>query len=130
MHRSLLPRGLVVLASTFGLIVGCSAGSPPEGNLPPTKVATPEEFVIAVFAPPAKVTLGPVPAGAVKVTVAFATALSPASVTVATSGEVKAVLTWALCPVPAVTAMLAGAPAAFARTKAAVVAVPEDATTL
>jgi len=44
MHRSLLPRGLALLTSTVGLIVGCSAGSAPEGDLPPTRVGTPEEM--------------------------------------------------------------------------------------
>jgi hypothetical protein len=48
-------------------------------------VANPEEFVTAVFTPPAKVTLAPVWAGAWNVTVAPETGLLPASVTNATS---------------------------------------------
>lgn len=43
MSRSYLYRGLVLLFSTIGLIVGCSE-TPTEGDLPPTKVATPEEL--------------------------------------------------------------------------------------
>jgi len=43
MNRSLLFRGLAVLASTIGVIVGCT-GTPTEGDLPaPTRVATPED---------------------------------------------------------------------------------------
>jgi hypothetical protein len=43
MRRSLLFRGLVVLASATGVIVGCSETAT-EGNLPkPTGVATPED---------------------------------------------------------------------------------------
>ena len=43
MSRSLLFRGLVVLASTVVVVMGCSE-TPTEGDLPPTKgVATPED---------------------------------------------------------------------------------------
>lgn len=44
MRRSLLLRGLVLLTSTTGLIVGCSSSTPTEGNLPATKVASPEDM--------------------------------------------------------------------------------------
>jgi len=44
MSRSLLVRSLVLLASTVGLLVGCSGATPTEGDLPPTKVATPEDM--------------------------------------------------------------------------------------
>jgi hypothetical protein len=54
------------------------------------EVATPEEFVVAVFTPPANVPPAP-EAGVVKVTTTPLTGLLPASVTVAASGEAKAV---------------------------------------
>ena len=44
MSRPLLLRGLVLLASMVGLLVGCSSSSPTEGDLPKTKVATPEDL--------------------------------------------------------------------------------------
>jgi hypothetical protein len=44
MGRSFVWRGLALLTSTTGLIVGCSADTPAEGELPKTKVATPEEL--------------------------------------------------------------------------------------
>src|SRR5438093_11277251 len=70
-------------------------------------VATPLVFVVAVFTPPAKVPLAPLP-GAVNVTVTLPTGLFPASRTVACSGVANAVLTVALCPEPLVTATVAG----------------------
>ena len=76
------------------------------------EVATPETLVTAVFTPPAKVTLAPVWAGAVKVTLAPDTALPPLSVTLATSGLVKALkigVDWLL---PDTSDTVAGAPAA------------------
>ncbi len=93
-------------------------------------VATPCAFVRAVFTPPAKVPLAPL-AGTVKVTVAPLTGLFPASLTVACSCVAKAVLMTALCGVPAVAAMLAGAPATLVSEKLAGVAAPAtDAVTL
>lgn len=44
MSRSIVFRSLVLLTSSAALIVGCSAGTPTEGNLPPTKVATPADL--------------------------------------------------------------------------------------
>jgi len=44
MSRSLLVRGLVVLVSTTGLIVGCSGSSNPEGDIPLGKVAQPGDM--------------------------------------------------------------------------------------
>ena len=43
MKRSIVFRGVALLASTVGVIVGCS-GTPTEGDLPPTKAATPEDM--------------------------------------------------------------------------------------
>src|SRR5437764_2820302 len=75
-------------------------------------VATPLVFVVAVFNPPAKVPLAPLP-GAVNVTVTLPTGLFPASVTVATNGAPNAALIDALCPEPLVTTTLAAGPTAF-----------------
>src|SRR5581483_3468639 len=86
------------------------------------EVATPDAFVVAVLTPPAKVTLAPVGAGAVNVTVAFGTGLPPASVTVATSALANAVLTCALCPLPLVATIFAAAPTVLVSEKLAVVA--------
>jgi hypothetical protein len=55
-------------------------------------VATPEAFVTAVLAPPAKVPLAP-DGGAVNVTVTPLTGFPFASFTVATSGDANAVFT-------------------------------------
>jgi hypothetical protein len=44
MSRSFFWRGLVLLTSTTGLIIGCSGGTPPEGDLPKTRAGTPEEI--------------------------------------------------------------------------------------
>jgi hypothetical protein len=71
-------------------------------------VATPDELVIAVFTPPANVPLAP-EAGALNVTVTFASGLLLASRTVATRGEENAVLIAALCGVPLVAVIEAGA---------------------
>ena len=86
-------------------------------------VATPLPFVVAVFTPPAKVPLAPLP-GAVNVTVTLPTGLFPASVTVATNGVPKAVLIDALCPEPLVTTTFAAGPAVFVSEKLAAVATP------
>jgi len=67
-------------------------------------VATPEEFVVAVFAPPANVPDAPL-LGAVKVT---DTPLTPPPLelsTVTTSGFANAVPTIAVCGVPLVAAI-------------------------
>jgi len=94
------------------------------------EVATPLAFVVAVFAPPAKVPLAPL-VGAVKVTTTPLTGLFPESVTVATSGAVKAVLITALWPEPLVTATLAGDADRFVSEKLAGVATPAtDAVTV
>jgi len=75
-------------------------------------VATPDALVVAVFTPPAKVPLAPLP-GAVKATVTPLTGLLNESLIVACSCVVKAVLIVAFWGVPAVAVMLAGAPAKF-----------------
>jgi len=80
------------------------------------EVATPLEFVTAVFTPPANVPLAPL-AGALKVTVTPLTGFPPPSFTVATRGAANAVLIVALCGVPLVAVMLAGVPAVFVREK-------------
>jgi hypothetical protein len=87
-------------------------------------VATPDAFVVAVFTPPANVPLAPLP-GAVNVTVTPLTGLLKESLTVACSWVVNAVLTVALCGVPAVAAMLAAVPAKLVSEKFAEVATPE-----
>jgi hypothetical protein len=83
-------------------------------------VATPLLLVVAVtLAPvPAKLPLAPF-AGAVNVTVTPLTALLLASFTVVCSAVRNAVLTVALCGVPAVAVMLAAAPAVLVRLKLA-----------
>lgn len=88
-------------------------------------VATPLEsvFTCVVAPPPAKVPLAPL-AGAVKVTVAPLTRFPPLSFTVAFKAVGKAVVTGALCGVPAVAMMLAGGPARLVREKAAGVEMP------
>jgi hypothetical protein len=58
-------------------------------------VATPDEFVVAVFAPPANVPEAPL-LGAVNVTVTPLTPLPPEFFTVTTSGLAKVVLMVAL----------------------------------
>ncbi len=73
-------------------------------------VATPDAFVVAVVTPPANVPLAPLP-GAAKVTVAPLTGLLKESFTVACNWMPNAVLTVALCGVPAVAVIVAGTPA-------------------
>lgn len=80
------------------------------------EVATPEEFVTAVFFPPANVPLAP-DGGAVNVTVTPGTGLPPTSVTVADSGLTNAVFTGALCPEPPVAVMVWGGPGVFVNAK-------------
>ena len=70
-------------------------------------VATPDEFVVAVFAPPAKVPEAPL-LGAAKVTVIPLTPLPLEFSTVATRGFANAVLMVVLCGVPLVAAMEPG----------------------
>jgi hypothetical protein len=74
-------------------------------------VAVPALSVVteADEAPPVKVPLAPVP-GAVKVTVEPATGVPLLSVTVATSGLLKAVPTPVACPDPDVALIFAGVP--------------------
>lgn len=92
-------------------------------------VAIPDAFVVAVFTPLAKAPLAPL-AGAVKVTVTPLTGLLNESFTVACSWVANAVLTAALCGVPAVAVMLAAAPARLVSEKFADVETPEtDAVT-
>src|SRR5437667_432664 len=92
-------------------------------------VATPLVFVVAVFTPPAKVPLAPLP-GTVNVTTTPLTRLFAASRTVACSGVANAVLTVALCPEPLVTATVAGGADKFVSEKFAEVAPAALATTL
>jgi hypothetical protein len=80
-------------------------------------------LVVAVFAPPANVPLAPL-AGALNVTVIPLAGLFDASLTVACSWVVNAVLIAALCGVPAVAVILAGAPAKLVREKFAGVETP------
>jgi len=88
-------------------------------------VATPLLLVVAVaVAEPPNVPLAPLP-GAVNVTTTPLTGLLPASFTVACSAVANAVLTVALCGVPAVAVMLAAVPAVLVRPKLAGVATPE-----
>src|SRR5579872_1988001 len=92
-------------------------------------VATPEVFVTAVFTPATKLTLGPLCAGAVKMTVALGTKLPFASNTVATSGPANAVLAAAFWPLPLVAMICDAGPAVLVNPKLAVVAAPDEATT-
>jgi hypothetical protein len=88
-------------------------------------VATPLLLVTAVaVAELPNFPLAPLP-GAVKLTVTPLSGLLLASFTVACSGVANAVLTVALCGVPAVAEMLAAAPALFVRVKLAGVATPD-----
>lgn len=86
-------------------------------------MATPEALVVAVLTPPAKVPLAPLP-GAANVTVTPLTGLPPESFTVACNCVGKAELMLALCGVPNVATILAGAPAKFVNEKFAGVARP------
>ena len=81
-------------------------------------VASPEEFVTAVFAPPAKLPDAAL-LGAVKVTVTPLTAFPPKSFTAAISALAKAVLTVALCGVPPVAVIEAALPALLVSAKLA-----------
>ena len=95
------------------------------------EVATPLALVTAVFAPPANVPLAPVCAGAVNVTVTPETGLLLASFTVACKVEANALLSEALCGVPAVAVIVAAGAAVLVRAKLAAVATPDtDAATL
>jgi hypothetical protein len=89
------------------------------------EVATPLALVVAivVFVPFAKVPLAP-EAGAVNVTVTPLTGFEPLSSTVATRGAANAVLIVALCGVPLVAVIDAGAPTVFVRLKLAGVDTP------
>jgi hypothetical protein len=69
-------------------------------------------------ADPLNVAVAPL-AGAVNVTVAPLTRLPPLSFTVACSAVANAVLIAALCGVPAVVTIVAGAPAVFVKLKLA-----------
>jgi hypothetical protein len=86
--------------------------------------ATPLELVadvvVIVGGVPVNVPLGPVP-GAAKVTTAPLTGFWKLSTTVASSSE-NSVVTVALCGVPCVAVIAAGAPAMFVRLKLAGVA--------
>jgi hypothetical protein len=84
------------------------------------EVATPLALVVAivVFVPFAKVPLAP-EAGAVNVTVTPLTGFEPLSSTVATRSAANAVSIVALCGVPLVAMIDAGAPTMFVRLKSA-----------
>jgi hypothetical protein len=86
-------------------------------------VARPDAFVVAVFAPPAKLPLAPL-LGAVNVTTTPLTGFPPASATVTTRGARNAVLSFWLCGVPLVAVMLAGGPSVFVSEKFAVAVIP------
>jgi hypothetical protein len=73
------------------------------------EAATPAELVATTFAPPAKVTLGPL-LGGVNVTNTPLTGLLSASLTVATNDMPKGVFTLAVCGVPNVAEIDAGPP--------------------
>jgi hypothetical protein len=92
-------------------------------------VATPLALVVAVktvppLVPPANVPLAPLE-GEVNVTVALLTRFPLASFTVAVIAVVKAVPIVALCGVPDVAVMLAGAPALLVSEKEAFVTTPD-----
>src|SRR5947199_268780 len=78
---------------------------------------------VVTVAPPGKVALAPLP-GAANVTLTPDTGLPNWSVTVATNGLVKVVLTVALWPGTEVTTMLVAAPAVLVRAKEAGVPTP------
>jgi hypothetical protein len=86
------------------------------------EVATPDAFVSTVLLP-ANTPLGPV-AGAVKVTLAPLTGFPPASLTVASKRDAKAVPVRALCGVPPVAAIEAAPPPVLVSAKLAVLAKP------
>jgi hypothetical protein len=86
-------------------------------------VATPDAFVTAVFAFPAKAPLAPA-AGGLNVTVTPLSKLPPASFTVASRRFANAVLTPALCGVPPVAVIDAAGPGLFISAKLAGVVTP------
>jgi hypothetical protein len=86
-------------------------------------VATPLALVVAVFTPPANVTLAPV-AGGSNVTSAPLTGFWLRSTTVTTNGAANGVLTVALCGVPRVAVIDTTGPVMFARLKLAAVVTP------
>ena len=88
------------------------------------EVATPDEFVVAVLTPPAKLPLAPL-AGGVKVTVTPEAGKPPVPVTVATRGAANWAFTVALCGEPLVTTMVVGTTAVFVSEKLAGLATPE-----
>ena len=71
---------------------------------------------VKTLAEPPRVALAPVD-GTLNVTVTFGTGLPEPSVTMATTGFVKAVLIWAVCPTPLDAATVAGAPAVLTSEK-------------
>jgi hypothetical protein len=79
-------------------------------------VAMPEVSVDLMLPPGLKLPPAPL-TGALNVTVTPPTGLLKASRTLTDRGVAKAVLTFALCPDPLRTAILAGAPALFVREK-------------
>ena len=81
------------------------------------EVAIPLALVTAVFTPPANVPLA-LP-GAVNVTVTPLAALPLASLTSTCNGDAKAVFITALCAVPPVAVIVAGAVAVFVKSKLA-----------
>jgi hypothetical protein len=88
-------------------------------------VATPLALVVAVFTPPANVTLAPVAvAGGSNVTSAPLTGFWLRSTTVTTNGAANGVLTVALCGVPLVAVIDTTGPVMFARLKLAAVVTP------
>ncbi len=84
----------------------------------------PLALVVAVFAPPANVPLAPVCGGAVNVTNTPLTGFELLSTTIACSGLVNCLRTVALCGVPPVALIAAGAAALFVSLKLAVDVVP------
>jgi hypothetical protein len=87
-------------------------------------VATPDALVVVVLRPPAKVPVAPL-TGAANVTVTPLTGLLKLSLTVTCSCVPNAVLTVALCGVPAVAVTVDAAPARFVSAKLAGVATPD-----
>ena len=86
-------------------------------------MAKPDAFVMAVFAPPAKLPLAPL-LGGVNVTVTPLTGVPLALVTVTTKGAGKGVLIAALCGVPLVAVILADDPGVFVNEKLAAPVIP------
>jgi hypothetical protein len=86
-------------------------------------VATPELFVRADVAPPAKLPLGP-DGGAENVTVTLLRGLPPTSVTLARKRCAKATLMGVLCGVPPAAVTAEGLPAVFVSENVAGAATP------